>query len=81
MVVLHYTHNGQIICRGSVVWTDGWQSFGCYLWAMKAYSNVEGAFIVHEGDPMNEVLFIIRGHFEKCDNNWGLVLVFSMLGL
>jgi len=52
-----------------------------YLWAMKAYSNVEGAFIVHEGDPMNEVLFIIRGHLEKCDNNWWLVLVFSMLGL
>jgi hypothetical protein len=26
---------------------------------MKAFSNVEGAFIVHEGDPMNEVLFII----------------------
>jgi hypothetical protein len=48
---------------------------------MKAYSNVEGAFIVHEGDPMNEVLFIIRGHLEKCDNNWWFVLVFSMLGL
>jgi hypothetical protein len=38
---------------------------------LKPALNTQGTYIVHEGDPVNEMLFIIRGRLESVTTNGG----------
>eukprot|EP01018_Ginkgo_biloba_P031341 Gb_07920 [translate_table: standard] len=49
---------------------------------LKPALSTEGTFLVREGDPVNEMLFIIRGHLDSCTTNGGRTGFFnsSMIG-
>ncbi|XP_065854801.1 probable cyclic nucleotide-gated ion channel 16 [Euphorbia lathyris] len=43
--------------------------------------NTRGTYIVREGDPVNEMLFIIRGQLESCTTNGGRSGFFNSISL
>lgn len=44
---------------------------------LKPALSTQGTFLVREGDPVNEMLFIIRGHLDSCTTNGGQVGFFN----
>lgn len=48
---------------------------------LKPALSTEGTFLVREGDPVNEMLFIIRGHLDSYTTNGGRTGFFNSCGI
>lgn len=48
---------------------------------LKPALSTEGTYLVREGDPVNEMLFIIRGHLDSCTTNGGRTGFFNSCGI